>query len=700
MLINGGVINGVTTINGEVLDEGVIAIGSGNLLTFSQTVGLIASGDLLVFKQRVTQYSVGDGDLLTITQSVSSIASGNLLTLSQMVTEENGYPYNPSNPTIPSSIPHYIVRNGWYPIFIIGSYVWPDNYIYDSFIITQNEGEDRLLTFTFLFRKKTPYGTINFEAFDGMPVVLYIYYLNGTSDRIFTGYINKIDVDIMNGSVTCSCVADRRNLTLNTYAAQTPLIGYYDEDVLGQSTDIFDQLEKRLSTVPYTVDVDRWGQLQLSTLMPANTANFEFNNSDVYGNNPEKGDPKVEKILRSRVVNTINIQLKYQYQRRYHGNATFDWDWGTDLCEFLLEGESLAQRATIEAAINSTGWVLNPPGVAYTEPPANGLYNCGGQQIAWSTVRVSGTNIETRKDKDGNTIKGMDGKPLKIATGGVVEDSRKLLAIGASWHMSYRWSQNVTETYTLSVTAPQSISQYGVIQQTDSAAVDENSDNSEWENYTSYKSTTGMQHEDDSHIYYLDYTPNRNKLYNAFNILVNKAKTSILKAHRDNRVTFSIPLNSSIEMYHTIYLNCSRIQAYGKVVRIEHIAKIADGDAYTVITIALCRSLSSASDSVFALPSIPTQIPPDPEGWFINISSIYGEEPSDNFKGFVGNRWKTEDDFTYGFRGTNTYKTDIQEQFIVKPPDINETYRNVLQLASAGSYIVSIPNHTLTINFL
>jgi hypothetical protein len=721
-------ING-SQINASIINETAVSsasdMGFGTLLTISQSVGLISSGDLLKFKQTVTQYYTGAGDLLSFTQSVSSIgSSGNLLYLIQAVSQTSTTPYipyiphNPSNdnnpyfpppPTAP--IPPYIYRNGFYPMYTIGSFIWPDTTIHDVFAITHNESDDKLLTFKLLLRKYTAFGVIDFESFDGAPVKLDIYYLSGVVDRIFTGYINKVDLDLINGTITCSCTADRRNLILNTYALQTNNIGYYDEDVLGQVSDTFDNLEKRLTTVPQTVDVDRFGSLQLSNLLPANSPHFTFTDNQVYGNNDQKPDPKVEKLLRSRVVNTINIKVEYQYQRRYHGNATYSWDWDTDTCEFLVDGLSLCRRDTIENAAKSIGWVLNDnpaledgEKIRYEPPPASGLYNCPGVgvPIPFTTTHVSGVTFTNITDKDGNPVNGTDGQPLKKATGGTFEDNRNLLATQADWKMSYRWTQNVKETYTLTLTAPQSVAKYGVVQQSDQTSVDDSADNGDWEKYTTYISPGDeMSHEEDSDIYYLDNTPNRAKLYNAMNICLNKAKTSIIKAHRDNRVTFCIPLNSSIEMYHTVYLNCSRIQALGKVIAINHACDVNNGNAFTTLTIALTRSIGSASDSALSPPQKPTQIPPDPQ-WLINMGSIYGEEPSAKFKGFVGNKWVETPTFqdAQDGRGSNLEKTKINERFIAKAPDIGKEYRDLLALSGSGTYTMSIPNYTFTVSFL
>lgn len=698
--INGGVING-RRINGTALPDDIFAAGSGKLLTLNQAVGLEASGNILTLKQVVTSFQSGEGLIVEIRQEVKAAvaAGGELVRINQVVTDSGSIDPNPL-----STIPHYIVRNGFYPMFTIGYFIWPDSQIHDEFTITANEGDGKQLIFTLLFRKSTAYGTINFEAFDGVTVTLDIWNIAGGVDRIFTGRINKVDVDVMKGSITCTCDDARRDKILSEYYYQTQFIGYYDEAVLGASSDTFDLLEKRLSTVPQSVDVDRYGNLQLSDILPNPIApHLTFDDSIVYGNNSQKPPPRVEKLLRTRVVNTINISIDYQYQRRYHGTAHFDWDWATDTCEFLLEGESLAKRETIEAAADGTGWVMGSAGISFEEPPANGLYRCVGSDvpIPFTTVRVSGVSYIDVTDGSGNPVKGTDGTNLKKATGGVVEDSRNFLATAANWTMSYRWTQNIKETYNMTIAAPQSIVKYGVISQFEQTGIDDSGDDSGWEDYHTHKSfmTDKFEIEGAGSLLYYNNTPNRSKLFNAFYIAMNRARTTIIRAHRDNRVTFSLPLQTNIEMYQTIYLNTDRVQAYGKVVAFTHHCLIKNGDAHTEITIALCRSLGVGSDSVLTFPDIPTQEMPTPQ-FFSSMRSIYGVEPSANFKGFVGNKWKTQDDYTYGFRGSNTFKTSIQERFIVKAPDITSVYRDLLTLTSSGGYVMSLPNNTLVVNFL
>lgn len=697
MSLNSRPLN-TTPINGfGTFDPDNLGTGSGKILSIKQKVFKSASGKLISISQRVVPfYQGGEGSILSISQEVTAHGSGKLFSISQVVHAVNG----PSGGSPVDTPNNFYIRNNYYPVIVIGAYAVPESMISDVITTSSYENTASQLNFTLLLRKDTPIGLVNFEWLHGQPVSVDVY-KDGSYQRIFTGQINTPMIDLMRGSIECNCTNNRRDTILSSNPAMYSLLGYYDEDIMGKATDLEDEVSKRLSTSINTVDLDRFGNIVIGNLLPAVSPHWEFGDSVVYR---DKGrDPKIKPVVKSTIVNQYTINVRYQYARLYHANITCSWDWDVTLCQFLLDGYTLPLRATIEAAINGSGWILNAtPGISYTPPPNNGTYTCSGISIQYSTVQHSGGTVETLKDADGNEVTGSDGKPISKLTGVTETDYRNNIAIGASWRMSKRFSQNMEESYSLTLSSPQSISQFGVVSETEELNVEDNLDASDWENYKGYSALSSAFQPVGSgaSVYYYDRRQKLDKLNKAFLIGVRKAESAILKSHRDYLVTFTIKLTPSIDIFHTVYLNTDRLQAYGKVISVDHYINITDGgECNTKVTIALCRSIGSASSSGFIAPTPSTYLPAT-KSFHLNMSSIYGEEPLDRFSGWVGNRWKTEADFTFGFRGSNTFKTTVQERFILKTPEVGQEFRKAVTLAAAGTYTVVIPNHLLEAYFL
>ena len=182
--------------------------------------------------------------------------------------------------------------------------------------------------------------------------------------------------------------------------------------------------------------------------------------------------------------------------------------------------------------------------------------------------------------------------------------------------------------------------------------------------------------------------------------LINRAKSEILKTHRDDRVMFTMDLWPVITLKHTVELDTGRVETKGKVFSYTHVMDISGGgEAYTNVELALSRSTGSASDDVLTLPTAPSSTPIYPTA-NINLPGHYGENPSttsgsDKWVGHIANKLIN----TYTSGKPDLRMTQYPVRFIYDTPDISPALRDESVLTASKSYDVAIPDDTLTINF-
>lgn len=623
------------------------------------------SGQYIEIEQEVELLESGSGSLISIEQEVINSGSGSLITINQMVIDAN--------------VTTFLTRNGWYPILVIGGVRIPDNQIH-MIEVGRTENDSATLDFTLI----PPLGAINLTQYEGQEVTLdVILYPSGLGYRVYTGTVNIPEIDLINKKLMFTCNDNRRENIDLQLASILPYIGWYSEEAFGVPGDSSDVLEQRLSTVPQAVDFNAYGSPIISNLLAKATPDITLYDADVYRDDGH--DPVVSLSPRSRLVNTINLTATYQFQRLYHRNITYSWEapYADDVCEFLTNSYSVASRDMIRQAAASAGWVINGE-IIFRDVLAAGFYRCNGATIGWSTAKFSGQNVDTGdKDATGNAV-------YKVVPTGY-QDLGAALCFGADWTASKRWSQNITEKYIISVTAPQSISQYGAIEQDSSIGVASEYDSSGWEKYDTYTAPDALVQDQDTNLM---------GWYNNVALAVARAQTTIIKAHRDNRVTFHCELHPEFELSHTIYLDCTRLQARGKVRTIKHRMDVTTGEAVTTCELALSRSTgSSSTTSPQTIPTRPTYNPATPitsitlDSHYGNAQSPFGINNVDPaWTGHIGNR-------NFAIDGGGFGRSNWTHAFIVDTPPIEEAVRSNVELAGTGTYTTAIQNDLLEIVF-
>lgn len=672
------------TLNSKVLNEAVasssiIDTGEGLLLSILQNVTDYGSGKLIDIKQNVIFFETGEGNLIEITQDVLAAIQNRLLIEIRQEVRNN-------------TIPSFYERNGYLPIITIGSMVIPDNWVHGSINITREENAAAQLTFTLY----PGIGIQDLDSYEGQLVKVYAKMAgNNNPIIIYTGYINTPNIDIVNGFITFSCSDLRDEQIENQLATIVPYIGYYTEDVFGERTNLIDEVNNRLTTTPLALNFNAAGQYTLSNLVGISTPHFIFNDEAVYGNDGDTGrDPRIEMAVRSRIINKVDIKFKYNYQRLYQRSLNFSWQapYQNSICDFLKNGYSVLKRDMVESAVRSAGWPLRQP-IGYVPIFASGFYNCGGISVGYSTS-TSQFVTQPIVDGSGNAVKDSQGNATYKTVQTGTTDIKNTLCLRAAWNASYVWAQNMSEEYVLSVYSSQSQARYGVREQEDTVQVESTYNTSELEkneyhlNMPAGSITNGPDK-------YINLDSNISGYYNSISLAIARAQTTIIKSHRDTRVTFRTSLNPYIDLVHTAKLNCTKVLAQGKVSKIQHMIDCNTGEAYTEIEISVSRAPGSATTTAPNPPTRPTYTPPVVAG-AVGFESHYGLEPNPAWTGHIGNKYVTE----RAGNTTNTFKTAYPESFVVDVPAIEDAVRaNKVLNAGTTQYNVAITNNLFQITF-
>lgn len=642
-------------------------------------------GSLISIKQSVSRGESGSGSLISIKQNVSDSGSGSLIDLAQVV-------YNTATST-------FFTRNGWYPYLYINGSLVPASQISGPIKVVRNENDAAIMDFVLI----PPRGSIDLTAYEGRSVFLNVQ-VGSSVYRVYTGKVNIPTLDINERKLAISCTDNRRELINQNYPFIVDSLGYYSSNIFGTAKDKSEELDNRLTTVPYTLNFNVYAIPTISSSFAAASPTFTFHEGDIYRDGGR--DPKIVLTPRSKVVNTVDIVYEYRYQRLYFAYCNYQWSTNID-CDFLTKGYSQTKRSLIESAASAAGWPLDAA-ITFATTFRNGFYNCGGVTVGFSWIETGYTNVpktQTTRDSTGAlvTTPVLDGKgnPVYVAVPTSSIDHSKEFCDSAQWNAFYRWSQNISEKYTCTVEASASVARFGTVSSNESGGIDSTYDSKVWEDLKQPTPTAGNTkvYGGSGLAYYWNEAGNYTLYANDMYTLLNKAKTTILKSHRENYITFNKFIDPRIDLAHTVLLDISShentdIYAKGKVYSITHTMDPTEGSCNTEVTLALSVSSGTVSNSTLALPTRPSNNNTH-EGFNIILGNHYGEDPTNHpeWNGFIGNKFKKE----AVIGGNNTFKTQYPESFVVDTPTIEDTYRSNVSLTGTASYDVNIVDDDLTV---
>jgi hypothetical protein len=577
--VNGVGVTAVVSITGAgaliSIEQSIKRTESGRLFNVEQLVGIIGGGALISIEQSIYLRSVGAGSLISIEQSVTSVASGRLFNIEQRVQDATVY----SN----------VDRYGFDAYLYIGGAAVPANQIHNSISINRSENSAALMDVTLI----TPTGTQDVQQWHGKTITLDIETATGIT-RVYTGVVDIPEFDLINKTLTLRCT-DRRTEQINEQlASELPFIGSWSDALFNTPEDVFEELTQRLTTTTKTVDFDAYGNYTIADYLPKATADYTLNDAAIY-----RRSPSVQIASRGRLINRVNVEFEYRYARLRHRQRNFELI-GASFCE-VSKYVDLAFLSTesVKTNLESFGWTVSLPAVSFEYLPQGGVYNCGYGKFFWSPSVTSGTTV-TVKDADGNTVYDSSDNALTEVINRTVTDYTKAFCLSANWSASKRFAQDISEKVNLTISAPQSIAQYGLIEQSQRNGKDVDYDATDYEDDVSYAvpagfiATAGDSYQDKSGT----AAAYRAALRTAFDIGV----TKITKSHRDNHVTVETPIWPEIDLSNTIETTAGIIQARGKVTQINHTIDITNRFAETVTQFSLSRAVGSQSASSLTIP--------------------------------------------------------------------------------------------------
>lgn len=642
---------------------------------------------LISISKTISKHETYNGSILSIEKDIIATENSfSLLTIGKIINDA----------AIAST---FYSRNGWEPIISVGGMTLRDVDLTGGIQIDKNEGDNATASFSIILYPNT----YNLYTYQGKTVNIYVRQ-SGVIYPLFTGIVDTPVIDVIQEKLTLNCVSDRRVLIGNMTTVE-PYIGYYSASVFGVYTDTLTRINNRMSTIPYSLDFDSSNNYSINSWAAKDTPDYTFGSSGVYRKNPQLTIDSA-----GQVINKVDISLEYGYQRHRSVAAEYIWRHPycpTDIttgrggiCSFLEDRPSIPSKQMISAAIDSAGWALAPYTLYFGKQFISGSYNCGGVWAQWSTIETSSLNAPVY-NADGTQAKDATGNTLYRSVPTVTTDNTDVYTMYAQWTSVTQFSQNVKEVYTITVQAPESIDRYGAILTTESYGYTAVDQYATWEQSGKYTPPpAGVTTVGAGYNYYFNGDQDRATFNNAYICALNKAKTQILKSHRQDRINFQRPLLPTVELKHTIELTGKWIRGKGKCQRITHILNISDntngsgGEAYSDITLLQYRGHTTVSETPLYVINSPTDT--DNGGYLgLVLDTHLGQDPSAaeaaNWNGYIGNNslYKQTTLLSYAYTRSN-----YQESFIVDTPTVSASLRSDKTLNSSASYDVNIPNDT------
>lgn len=588
-------------------------------------------------------------------------------------------------------------QSGFLPRIVLGSRTLPTNEVCGVHRIVRREGTASTLT----FEVQPQSGVLDLNEYEGASVT-YDVLKGGIWYRVFTGRVDVPRISTLRTRIVLECTDDRELQINSQLFSFKSNIGHYSSALQGDPASVAEEVDSRLRTVPYSLDFNGNGVFTYTAWAAKASPDFTLTDSDVYYE-----EPRVILSSRDKVTNQINLSFQYRYPRLHHREVSYVWNAPYTIADFLKSGHTQTSRALVEAAITAAGWPLRGT-VGYTDSLPDGSYNVNGTTVVWSNTRTNYTTVQATKT---NPVPGQapialtqtlsDGTviPVMTAIPESTQDLSKTFCWGAAWRATTRWAQTITEDYTLTIKAPQSISKYTTIALSRSIGIDTNYNTDVWENYKAYTNEFPGQ---TTTSYFIDQEPNVADFQQASLVGISQAKTEILSAHRDTRVTFTRQGWPQIDLIHTVSLTTTPITCKGKVQQIEHILDVEEREFITNVELAISRAPGSQADSPVTAPTRPSDNPTVTQP-AIALQSHFGVDPSSaaaaKWTGMIGNKYITE--YTGGTVGgkrvLDTRRTTYPVSFVVDAPAIQAEFRDERVLSASQTYNVSIPNDTLTV---
>lgn len=520
--------------------------------------------------------------------------------------------------------------------------------------VQADEGAARVATLSI----KPPSGTVLPLDYVGKTITLdYVLIIGGApvARRLFTGWVDTPAYNPNTSILTLTCVDDLQNrvAALPRTVIDGLIGGRYSQAVQGEILDNWDYAEARLSTVAASLDADASGGMRLTPWEIAATWATLGSGSLRY----EKS--RVTYPQRSTLINKVDVSFEYRYQRLRQRYTTLGWS-GTQI-DMAPVGWAYPTQQDILGAASGTGWTATK--AIFWPAPATVPHSSGGY-----------------------IVPGDDAIDMAVI------------------HLTQRHSQTVTESYTLPVSAPESVALNGVNAHSLRASLESKFNGSAWESALDVLPLMDSGGEQ-------DYAPDatRGDSDYAIETLLDQARVKIMGSHRSARVGNAILLNPDLDLDKRVVVDTSLVTAGGKVCSVTHVLDFGRGSAITEFDIA-CFGLGGAgiiTPTPLAPPPVPAEAV-DTQNWTAGIPPLsvctYGITPyNDNIMGLLLNPPETVFVHDIPVTGSASLPNPFYvagsypvQGFRIKMSGVNDVNRNPVEKPVTTEYEIIVPSDPIT----
>jgi hypothetical protein len=526
-------------------------------------------------------------------------------------------------------------------------------------IVTGQEGQNKTASFVL----KNPAGVVDPLAVINKKVTIDYIQPDGSADRVFTGWVETPTYSVETGrtQIAASTLLSKQLDKMSRDEIDTLIGGEWSEYLFDEEAEGEDYANDLLRTRMASLQVDAYGVIRL---VPWAVGAVD---KVLTGNDLSEDMLSVTLQDSKSLVNKISVDVEYRYTRLRHREREYYWEapgvdyWG----DYMVKPYPLVPKTLIRSAIESTGWELKGA-VSYQDIPATGAYTVNGLSQGW------------------------------------VNPSPELYAVSASWSLANRFTQTITEKYSLTFTASESIEVWGEVPSSDrSHGVTADYADDEWDDAEVYSDPPDGAVQSPNGDWIIDATStdygSRSAFDDVLSIVLTMYKRELLQAHRKNYVDFKLPKQvfSDIDTHHTLQLADGRVDCVGRVYSITHEFNRATGVRQTKGRLVLSRAPATGSYTETALvnpakPNVADQaVTNSTIRLGVHLGNAYGAGQLDeSWTGYISN---------YKYYDQVSTLQQYPTAFIVDTPAIDDIDRDEREAERVAAYDISIPNDPLLI---
>lgn len=486
---------------------------------------------------------------------------------------------------------------------------------------------------------------------------------------IYTGVIDVASIDINTGLISCTCHDQLQEMAANLPREwiDAEVGGSWHVAIDGEPDDNRAYLEQRIASAPKSYAIDPLGAFRVLPWRGAPLRTETIGDGSYFD-----GSVSVDMPGRSEIVTRVEVRSEYRYERLRVRGALAQYQQPLAFFQpavvagsVVVPGKDLLTTAMVQGATDSLGgWELVKREI---DNPPSGQWNLGTELNPY-IYRIS-PNVAPS------------------------------IALGfRAWYAS-RWTQTITEDYTLTVACQALEAQLGgPVQEQMGASLQAEFDQQDWERDSSVAPYPLAVLGEIVGDIIEPYQPagsapaDRTALMTA---LLDRARMRIYSSTRTGRAAFDMPLRPDLWLDWFVTLEAPRVRVAGKVASVSHLMSIETGEATTSVQLAFgLPGNTDAAAPVWTLPDAPTDpYTPPPSAYSCEIGTYVGgdeaapEWDDETMIGFSTNYEGVEDP-AYNY---------YPHQLRILSPALAAEDRDALELPAAAQYEIDIPTDLLEI---